>query len=107
MKKTKPLFHCDAKTLALGIPRCWYRKMLKFALSPTRNPNASQWNIARVGSPGIGARVGHVHFMLFVSISFALGSQCEHRFQWNMDLILLILDNSIVRNRKLNTQSQK
>ena len=28
--------------------------------------------------------VGHVHFMLFVSISFALGSQRKHRSQWNM-----------------------
>ena len=31
-----------------------------------------------------GARVGHVHFMLFVSNSFALGSQRERSFQWNM-----------------------
>ena len=37
-------------------------------------PNASQWNIGCVGSPGIGARVAHVHFMLFVSISFVLGN---------------------------------
>ena len=72
----KPIFHCDAKPLALGphvwldpqrddfalpIPTCWYLKMLKFALPPTptlkfalpptRNPNASQWNIGCVGSP--------------------------------------------------------
>ena len=33
---------------------------------------------------GIVARVGHVHFMLFVSILFALGSQREGSFQWNM-----------------------
>ena len=32
----------------------------------------------------IGARVGHVHFMLFVSVSFALGSQRKRGFQWNM-----------------------
>ena len=30
--------------------------------------------------------VGHVDFMLFVSISFALGSQRERSFQWNMGL---------------------
>ena len=59
-------------------------RTLKFALPSTRNPNASQWNISCVGSPGVGARVGHVHFMLFVSISFALGSQCKPSFQWNM-----------------------
>ena len=55
-------------------------KMLKFALAPTRTPNTSQWNIGGVGSSGIGARVGHVHFMLFVSILFALGTQRERVF---------------------------
>ena len=58
--------------------------MLKFALPPTQNHNASQWNKGGVGSPGDGARVGHVHFMFFVLISFAFGSQREHSFQWNM-----------------------
>ena len=38
---------------------------------PNANSNASRWNIGCVGSPGVGACVGHVHFMLFVSISFA------------------------------------
>ena len=28
--------------------------------------------------------VGHVHFMFFVLISFALGSRREPSFQWNM-----------------------
>ena len=47
----KPIFHCDAKPLALGlgvglepqhndfalpIPTCWYLKTLKFALPQTR-----------------------------------------------------------------------
>ena len=58
--------------------------MLKFALPPTRNPNASQWNIGCVGSPGVGAGIGHVHFMLFVSISLAFGIQRKCSFQWNM-----------------------
>ena len=31
---------------------------------------------------------GHVHFMLFGSISFALGSQRELIFQWNMGLTI-------------------
>ena len=61
-------------------------RTLKFALLPTQTPYASQWNISCVGSPGVGARVGHVHFMLFMSNSFALGSQHEHSFQWNMGL---------------------
>ena len=36
--------------------------------------NASQWNIGGVGSSGVGACVGHVHFRLFGSISFAVFS---------------------------------
>ena len=39
---------------------------LKFAFHPKLNPNATQWNIGYVGSSGIGAGVGHVHFRLFV-----------------------------------------
>ena len=57
---------------------------LKFALSPTPTPDASQWNIGGVGPSGVGAGIGHVHFRLFVSISFALGSQRKRSFQWNM-----------------------
>ena len=41
-----------------------------------------------VGSPGVGACVGHVHSMLFVSIAFALGSQHKCSFHWNMGLNL-------------------
>ena len=88
----KPIFHCDAKTFslgrrvgqypqresfALGIPTCWYLRKLKFVLPPTQTPNASQWNIVCVGCPGVGSRVGHVHLIFFVSISFALGSQFQ------------------------------
>ena len=75
--RLKPIFHCDAKFLALGvgvgqyprrqnfalgIPTCWYLGAnanpvicvlpdanLKFVFYPTRNPNASQWNIGCVG----------------------------------------------------------
>ena len=52
--------------------------MLKFAFSPTQNPSASQWNI--------GLYVGHVHFIFFVLISFALGSRRKRSFQWDMGL---------------------
>ena len=82
------------QNFALGIPTCWFLKMvkfvlspmqtLKFALPPTWNHNASQWSIGCIGFPGAGAHVGHVHFMLFVSILFTLGSQCKRIFQWNM-----------------------
>ena len=72
----KPIFHCDAKPFTLGtgvgldpqhhnfalpIPTCWYLKTRKFALPPTPNPNASQWNIGCIGSLGL------------LLISFALG----------------------------------
>ena len=101
MLNVKPIFYCKAEpstlgirighypqcnNFALGIPAGWYLKTLKFALPPTPNqefalppkpnPDVSLWNICCVGSPSIGAHVGHVHFMLVVSISFALGSQC-------------------------------
>ena len=46
--------------------------------------NKCQWNIGWVGYQTQNLRVGHVHFMLFVSISFALGSQRKCTFQWNM-----------------------
>ena len=58
--------------------------MLKFAFPPTQNPNASQWNIGCVGSLALGLCVGHVHFIFFVLISFALGSRHKRSFQWNM-----------------------
>ena len=32
--------------------------------------------------------VGQVHFMLFVSVSFALGGQRKPNFQWNMGFTL-------------------
>ena len=64
----------------LGIPTCWYLKMLKFALPPTRNikfallstqnPNASQWNIGCVRSPMQNSRVGHVHVFHVCLCSF-------------------------------------
>ena len=79
------------RNFALGIPTCWYLKTLKFVLPPTgnikfalppnANPNAGQWNI---GSPTQNLHVGHVHFMLFVLISFALVTQREPSLQWNM-----------------------
>ena len=55
-------------------------------IPPTQTSNGSQWNVGCVGSPGIGARVGHVRLMLFVSISFALGSQRKRGFQWRYRL---------------------
>ena len=52
--------------------------------SLTQNPNASQWNIGCVGSLALGLCVGHVHFILFVLISFASDTRRKPVFQWNM-----------------------
>ena len=61
----------------------------KFALPPTPTPKASRWNIGSVGSPTQNSHFGHVHFMFFVLISFALGGQREPSFQWNMGFRVL------------------
>ena len=37
--------------------------------------------------------VGHVHFMLFMSISFVSGTQRKPVFQWNMGLSTFIFLN--------------
>ena len=39
-----------------------------------------------VGPSGVGAGVGHVHFIFFVSISFAFCSRRKPVFRWNMGL---------------------
>ena len=59
--------------------------------------DASRWNIGCIGSPHIGACIGHVHFMSFVSISFVLGSQPKHNFWWNMGLRILKRGKSFVK----------
>ena len=112
----KPIFHCDANDLASGVgigqcPRCqnfvleiptsWYilallnakklrhprRQTWNLRFSPTRNPNANQWNIGGVGSSG----VGHVYFMyiscclcIIFRVGYAKISRCKGSFQWNM-----------------------
>ena len=51
-------------------------KNAKICITPNANakicvtPNVSRWNIGGIGSPTRGAGVGHIDFMLFVSISF-------------------------------------
>ena len=47
------------------------RRVLSDAFYPTRFtrrvlPDASQWNIGGVGPSGVGAGVGHLHFIFFV-----------------------------------------
>ena len=55
--------------------RCNQSKYTSCCYGNPQNPNASQWNIGSVGSPTQNFRIGHVHFMFFVLISFALVTQ--------------------------------
>ena len=81
LRAIKTIFHCNAKPLVLGlhvwsgpqhkqfglpIPTCWYLKSLVNPKRRTMDP--------KLGSPRVGARVGHVHFMLFMSIEITLGT---------------------------------
>ena len=101
-----PIFHCNAILLALGprvgldpqrhnfalgIPTCWYLKTLIFVLPRMRTLKFANLECEQVEyrSPMQSSRVCLVDFKLFVSLSFALGSQHEHNFQWNMGFIVL------------------
>ena len=68
-------------------------KNAKICVTPNSNDkphNVSRWNIGGIGSPMRGAGVGHVDFMLFVSILFALVTQRKPSFQWNMGFRVLL-----------------
>ena len=57
------------QSFVLEIPTCWYILALpnaKICVTPDANPDASQWNIGGVGPSGVGAGVGHIHFIFFV-----------------------------------------
>ena len=60
-------------------------------------PNASQFNIGCIGSRGVGFCVVHVHFMLFVSISFVLGNQFPVEYGLNVDMY-----NDVTEMQNLN-----
>ena len=84
----KPIFHQNAKSCALGTFASPNAQDSSFALPNARNtnmlvsfalgdanfsrfircvlPDTSQWNIGGVGPSGVGAGVGHVHFIIFV-----------------------------------------
>ena len=81
IRTIKPIFHCDAKLLALGTfasPNTkdstfaspeffalYPTRNLKVLFYPTRNPNASQWNIGCVGSQRKIWALAIVHFTFF------------------------------------------
>ena len=88
----KPIFHQNAKYLASGvgvgqcprrqnfaleIPTCWYILALPNAnicVVPDAKPQCQPVEYSLRWILGVWSRVGHVHFILFVFISFALGS---------------------------------
>ena len=72
------------ENFVMGIPTCWYLKTLKFALPPTQNLNASQWNIT--------SGIGHVHFFLFCFDFIWVVS----RFSVEYWLISMVMDVSLV-----------
>ena len=105
----KPIFHCEAKpftlgpgvsldpqhhNFALGIPTCWYLKALKCGLPPKQNIK-----FALPSTRAIVYRLcwdpQHVHYMLFVLISFALVTQRKPSLQWNICSHFNLLSMSI------------
>ena len=58
----------------------------KICVLPDRKPKRKPVEYLLHWVPTQNSGVGHVHFMFFVLISFALGSQREHSFQWNIGL---------------------
>ena len=58
----------------------------KICVTPTRNPNAIQWNIGCVGSQTQISRFGHVHFSSFGVDFICVGS----RFSVGYELISVL-----------------
>ena len=86
-------------------------QIFKFALPPTQNPNASQWNIGCVGSQTQNFCVGHVHSTLFVLIPFVLVTQrnpvCSGIWALSLKLPVVychFMDYSIKGNMPLTEQ---
>ena len=85
------------KNFALGIPTCWYRgananplicvlpeAKPKTCVLPDAKPKRKPVEYRLRWVPTQNSGIGHVHFMFFGLISFALGSQRKPSFQWNM-----------------------
>ena len=56
----------------------------KICVTPNAKPQREPMEYRLHGSPTQNFRVGHVHFVLFVLISFALLTQRKPSLQWNM-----------------------
>ena len=65
------------QNFALEIPTCWYILALpnaKICVIPDAKPQRQPVKYSLCWVLGVESCVGHVHFIFFVSISFALGS---------------------------------
>ena len=76
----KPIFHCDAKLLALGTFASPNAKDSTFALANARNTNM----LVSLALSDANFLRWPCTFLFFVYISFALSSQREPHFQWNI-----------------------
>ena len=76
----KPIFHCIAKLLALGTFASPNAKDSTFALANARNTNM----LVSLALGDANFLRWPCTFLFFVYISFALGSQREPHFQWNI-----------------------
>ena len=65
-----------------GTPNTKY----KICVTPNAKPQREPMEYRLRWVPNWNFCVGHVHFMLFVLISFALGNQRKPSLQWNMGL---------------------
>ena len=93
-ERIKPIVHCDAKFLALGLGVGQYPERQNLGANanplicilPDAKPKCKPVEYRLCWVPTQNSGVGHVHFMFFVLILFALGSQRKPSFQWNMGL---------------------
>ena len=76
----KPIFHCNAKSFALGTFASPNAKDSTFALPNARNTNM----LVSFVLGDINFLRWPCTFLFFVYISFALGSQRKPHFQWNI-----------------------
>ena len=105
----KPIFHQNAKLLAFGtfvspnakdrtfaspdakIPTCWYilRQVTQiFRVLADAKPKRKPVEYRLRWVPTQHFCVGHVHFMFFVYISFASGTERKPFFWWNMGFMI-------------------
>ena len=86
----EPIFHCNAKPLTLGpiISNASQSCPIR-ASNAQREPQRLPVEYSLHSVHESLVCIGHVQFMLFVSITFPLGSQLKQGFWWNIGFTLL------------------